>query len=68
MSDRPGDKQKEQPHRSEAANRAAEEREARLAAALRAHLRRRKAQSREPEARERDVEPATDSPNPDITH
>ena len=50
MSDRPGDKQKEQPHRSEAANRAAEEREARLAAAPRDNLRRSEAPSHEPEA------------------
>jgi hypothetical protein len=53
MSDKP----KEQPRRSEAGERAAEEREARLAAALRANLRRRKAQSRE-----RDAEPAVDDP------
>jgi len=62
MSDKPSDKPKEQPHRSEAGNHAAEEREARLAAALRANLRRRKAQSREVQARERDAEPATNRP------
>lgn len=53
MSDKPSDKSKEQPRRSEAGHRAVEEREARLAAALRANLRRRKVQ-----AREGDVEPA----------
>ena len=62
MSDKPSDKRKEQPHRSEAGNRAAEEREARLAAALRANLRRRKAQSREAEPPECDAEPAAGSP------
>lgn len=63
------EKQKEQPRRSEAGERVAEEREARLAAALRANLRRRKAQSREagarernPQARERDAEPGADDP------
>jgi hypothetical protein len=58
----PSDKPKEPPRRSEAGARAAEEREARLAAALRANLHRRKAQSREVEARERDAEPAGDDP------
>ncbi len=43
MSEKP----KEQPHRSDAGERVAEEREARLAAALRANLHRRKAQARE---------------------
>lgn len=58
MSDKPSDKQKGQPRRSAAGDRAAAEREARLAAALRANLRRRKAQ-----ARERDADPAGDDPN-----
>ncbi len=49
------DRQKEQPRRSADGDRAAKEREARLAAALRANLHRRKAQ-----ARERDAEPGTD--------
>ena len=62
MSDEPNDKQKEQPRRSQAGARAAEERETRLAAALRANLHRRKAQSREVQARERDAEPAEDAP------
>jgi hypothetical protein len=64
MTDKPpNDRQKEQPHRSEAGDRTAEEREARLAAALRANLRRRKAQSREVEARERDAAgPGADTP------
>lgn len=53
MSEKPSDKSKEQPRRGEAGHRAAEEREARLAAALRTNLRRRKVQ-----ARERDVAPA----------
>jgi hypothetical protein len=57
MSEKPRDKQKEQPRRSEAADRAAEERETRLAAALRANLRRRKAQ-----VRHRGTEPAPDEP------
>jgi hypothetical protein len=52
-----GDDPKEQPHRSAAGDRAAEEREARLAAALRANLRRRKVQ-----ARARDAVPAADDP------
>ncbi|HWE74714.1 MAG TPA: hypothetical protein VG328_16260 [Stellaceae bacterium] len=56
----PHDRQREQPRRSEAGERAAEEREARLAAALRANLRRRKAQSREVGARGRDAESGTD--------
>jgi len=43
MSEKP----KEQPRRSDAGARVAEEREARLAAALRANLHRRKAQARE---------------------
>jgi len=55
-SSRPmSDRQKEQPRRSADGDRAAKEREARLAAALRANLHRRKAQ-----ARERDAEPGTD--------
>ena len=58
MSDEPSDKHKEQPRRSAAGERAAAEREARLAAALRANLRRRKAQSRESEASGRDGTPA----------
>jgi hypothetical protein len=40
-------KPKDEPQRSAAGNRAAEAREARLAAALRANLQRRKAQARE---------------------
>jgi hypothetical protein len=51
------DRQKQHPRRSAAGDRAAEEREARLAAALRANLRRRKAQ-----ARERDADPVKDAP------
>lgn len=62
MSDKPRDKTQEQPRRSEAGNRVAEEREARLAAALRANLRRRKAQSREVQAREHDAEAAGEDP------
>ena len=58
MSDKPNDKQKEEPRRSAAGDRGAAEREARLAAALRANLRRRKAQ-----ARERAAEPTGDDPN-----
>lgn len=58
----PGDQQREQPRRNAAGERAAEEREARLAAALRANLRRRKAQSRATEVRDRDAEPGADNP------
>jgi len=47
MSEKPSDKSKEQPHRSAAGQSASNRREARLAAALRANLHRRKAQSRE---------------------
>src|SRR5215831_13440915 len=61
MSDKSSDQQKEMPRRSEAGQRAAEEREARLAAALRANLRRRKAQSREAQGRAREA-PAADEP------
>jgi hypothetical protein len=65
MNDKPPSvKPREEPRRSEAGTRAAEEREARLAAALRANLRRRKAQSREAEGRGRDVEPGADDPKP----
>jgi hypothetical protein len=59
MSDKP----KEHPRRSEEGARAAEEREARLAAALRANLRRRKAQSRMVQSRERSPAPPPDDPN-----
>ena len=55
MSEKP----KEQPHRSDAGERVAEEREARLAAALRANLHRRKAQ-----ARERVAPPPASDPKP----
>jgi len=54
MSENASDKT-EQPRRSEAGDHAAMEREARLAAALRANLRRRKVQ-----ARERAAEPSRD--------
>ena len=57
MSGQPSDKQKEQPRRGEAGDRATKAREARLAAALRANLQRRKAQ-----ARERATEADTDTP------
>jgi hypothetical protein len=60
MRNDPSDKQKEPPRRSEAGERAAAEREARLAAALRANLRRRKAQPRDAQARERDAAPTAD--------
>jgi len=50
------EKAKEQPRRSAAGDRAAEEREARLAAALRANLHRRKAQARERAAPPDDTE------------
>lgn len=62
MSDQlpPGSKQ--QPHRTAETERIAEEREAKLAAALRANLRRRKAQGREQE--ERPPGPAPQSPKP----
>ena len=56
------DKSKEQPRRSEAGERAAAEREARLAAALRANLRRRKTQSRDAETRGRDGTPTAAKP------
>ena len=67
MNDKPSDKPsidtpKEQPRRSAAGDRAAEEREARLAAALRANLHRRKAQSREAEAREHGAAADADDP------
>jgi hypothetical protein len=52
----PSGKQREQPRRNEAGERAAAEREARLAAALRANLHRRKAQSREAQAQSREAE------------
>lgn len=45
-SEQPAEKSKQQPHRTAAAEQAAQAREARLAAALRANLRRRKAQAR----------------------
>jgi len=60
--DKPSDNPKGQPHRSEAGERAAQEREARLAAALRVNLRRRKTQSRDVEAREGDAEPPAGDP------
>lgn len=50
MADKPSDKPKEPPHRSAAGQSATDRREARLAAALRANLHRRKAQSRERDA------------------
>jgi hypothetical protein len=59
MSDKP----KEQPRRSEEGARAAEEREARLAAALRANLRRRKVQARSVQSRERSPAPPGHDPN-----
>ena len=62
MSDKPSDKQKEQPRRSDTGTRAAEEREARLAAALRANLHRRKAQSREAQIPEGAAGPSGETP------
>jgi hypothetical protein len=57
MSDRP----KQQPHQTEASRRAAGRRQERLAAALRANLARRKAQTRE---RAGAPEPADPRPKP----
>jgi hypothetical protein len=58
MTAKTTDRQKESPPRSPAGNRTAEAREARLAAALRTNLQRRKAQSRTRDA----VPPETRKP------
>ena len=62
MSDGPNSKPKEQPRPSEVGQRTANEREARLAAALRANLRRRKAQSRAAAARDGAAAPTRADP------